>query len=56
MQGGDWRLEAYKLRIEQLASCKLPDEQFASQSFCKLWNVSVCTLFQVRTCDKVYLF
>ena len=29
-------MQACELRIEQLASCKLPDEQFASQSFCGL--------------------
>ena len=27
-----------------------------SQSICALWNMSVCTLFQVHKCDKVNLF
>ena len=36
MQGSDSKMQACELRIKQLASCKLPDEQFASQSLCEL--------------------
>ena len=56
MQESDLKMWACELHIKQLASCKLPDEQFASQPICKLWNISVCTLFQVQKCDKVNLF
>ena len=56
MQENDSKMWACELQIKQLASCKLPDEQFTSQPICKLGNISVCKLFQVQKCDKVNLF
>ena len=56
MQGSDLKMRACELQIEQLVSCKPPDEQFVSQSVCELWNMSVCTFFQVRRCGKTNLF
>ena len=52
----DSKMWVFELRIKHFVSCKLPDKQCESQSICALWNMSVCTLFQVHKCDKVNLF